>query len=79
MAGKKPSKAAGKNSVKSPEPHQEAMEAWKRRKNYNPMMAAGIQYFYKETVKPGVTIGGADSLSGFLSVKICLTKALSLS
>ena len=80
VAGKKPSKSAGKNSVKSPEPHQEAMEAWKRRKNYNPMMAAGIKhFFYKETVKSGVTIGGADSLSGFLSGEICFNKALSLS
>lgn len=36
VPGKKLSK-----SVKSPEPHQDAMEAWKRRKNYNPMAAAG--------------------------------------
>ena len=44
LPGKKPSKSAGKNSVKSPEPHQDAMEAWKRRKNYNPMIAAGMKY-----------------------------------
>jgi len=32
---------SNKNAVKSPEPNQEAMEAWKRRKNYDPMAAAG--------------------------------------
>jgi len=32
---------SNKGSVKSPEPNQEAMEAWKRRKNYDPMAAAG--------------------------------------
>ena len=30
-----------KGAVKSPEPNQEALEAWKRRKNYDPMAAAG--------------------------------------
>eukprot|EP00092_Neocalanus_flemingeri_P103549 GFUD01132533.1.p1 GENE.GFUD01132533.1~~GFUD01132533.1.p1 ORF type:complete len:522 (-),score=129.92 GFUD01132533.1:691-2256(-) len=30
-----------KGAVKSPEPIQDAMEAWKRRKNYDPMVAAG--------------------------------------
>ena len=65
MAGKKPSKAAGKNSVKSPEPHQEAMEAWKRRKNYNPMMAAGMKY-YKEQVTTGVN--KKQHIGGFLHI-----------
>lgn len=32
---------SNKSAVKSPEPNQEAMEAWKRRKNYDPMAAAG--------------------------------------
>jgi len=41
VTGKKLTKSVGKNTIKSPEPHQEAMEAWKRRKNYNPMAAAG--------------------------------------
>ena len=45
LPGKKPSKSSGKNPVKSPEPHQEAMEAWKRRKNYNPMIAAGMKCY----------------------------------
>jgi len=35
----KPAKSSTK--VKSPEPQLEAMEAWKRRKNYDPMAAAG--------------------------------------
>ena len=37
----KPAKSSTK--VKSPEPQLEAMEAWKRRKNYDPMAAAGKQ------------------------------------
>ena len=32
---------SNKAMVKSPEPNQDAMEAWKRRKNYDPMAAAG--------------------------------------
>ena len=32
---------SAKINLKSPEPQQEAMEAWKRRKNYDPMAAAG--------------------------------------
>ena len=32
---------SNKSAVKSPEPKQEALEAWKRRKNYDPMAAAG--------------------------------------
>ena len=32
---------SNKGTVKSPEPNQEAMEAWKRRKNYDPMAASG--------------------------------------
>ena len=32
---------SNKSTVKSPEPKQEALEAWKRRKNYDPMAAAG--------------------------------------
>ena len=38
----KSTKSSGKsNNMKSPEPTQDALEAWKRRKNYDPLAAAG--------------------------------------
>ena len=35
------SKTSSKGNMKSPEPQMEALEAWKRRKNYDPLAAAG--------------------------------------
>ena len=42
---------SNKGVVKCPEPNQEAMEAWKRRKNYDPMAAAGRKEGNKLTRK----------------------------
>lgn len=56
------------------------MEAWKRRKNYNPMMAAGMKY-YKE---PAQSYVNKELLYWWglilcldFSVKICPNKTLS--